>query len=80
MTQTNCEKPSPSATIPLDERAKQFWSAAYFIRRAKDRDRSTAIKILEHLSVNAPGVIQERADQLLARIHNEQHAAASGEI
>jgi hypothetical protein len=80
MTQPTCETPSQSATIPLDERAKQFWSAAYFIRHAPGRDRSPAIKILEHLSINAPGAIQERADKLLARIHNEQHAAASGEI
>lgn len=79
MTQTNCEKPSPSGTVPLDERAKQFWSAAYFIRRAKDRDRSTAIKILEHLSVNAPDAIQHRADELLVRIHNEQYASATRE-
>lgn len=54
----------------LSERAKQFWSAAYFIRRAPDRDPSTAIKILEHLHVNAAKPISDRADEILVEIHN----------
>ena len=58
--------------VQISVQAKQFWSAAYFIRRAPHRDRSNAIKVLEHLHVNATGAIQNRADKLLVEIHNDK--------
>lgn len=48
----------------------QFWSAAYFVRRSRDRDRTTAIRVLENVSVKATGRVAKCADSLLTEIHN----------
>lgn len=61
----------------LAEQAKQFWSAAYFVRRAPERDHSIAVKVLENLYLNAPGPIQDRADKLLVEIHDNANRNAS---
>ena len=54
----------------LEVKAKQFWSAALFIRRAQDRDPAIAIKILNHVATHAAEAIQHRAATLLREIEN----------
>lgn len=71
MTQPTCEKPSPLETVSLSERAKQFWSAAYYIRRAPHRDHEKARKILAHVAMNTTGKISDRAIKLLKETENE---------
>lgn len=61
--------------------AKQFWSAAYFYRRAPDRDRATAIKVLDFLSATATGIVQSRAADMMKDIKNngtDQHSPREG--
>jgi hypothetical protein len=53
-----------------EEFALQFWSAAYFVRRSKGRDRATAIRVLESVSTNAKGPVADRAGKLLTEINN----------
>lgn len=50
--------------------ARQFWSAAYFYRRAPDRDRSTAIKVLEMISTTTTGIVQSRAADIMKEIND----------
>ncbi|QND53445.1 hypothetical protein HB779_17290 [Phyllobacterium sp. 628] len=56
--------------MPLDQDAKNFWSAAYFYRLAPDRNRSMAIKILEHVRNTGTGKAQASAAALLKDIEN----------
>lgn len=58
--------------------AKQFWSAAYFYRRAPDRDRAKAIEVLDFLRTNATGIVQFRAAVMMKDINNEQHPPRDG--
>jgi hypothetical protein len=54
----------------LEVRAKQFWSAALFIRRARDRDPAIAIHVLNDVAAHAAEAIQYRAAALLKEIEN----------
>ena len=60
--------------------ARQFWSAAYFYRRAPDRDRTTAIVVLTALSGSPPGLVQSRAADIMKEIANgtDQHSPSPG--
>lgn len=55
---------------PLDEQARDFWSAAYYYRRARDRDTSTAVKILRRIHETATGLIHDRAEEILKGIED----------
>jgi hypothetical protein len=59
----------------LEIRAKQFWSAAHFLRRAPNRDHAIAVKILRQVA-RATGPVQCRAATLLREIDNgtDQHS------
>lgn len=60
-------------TQPLEEQAKRYWYAAKFYRLSgPERDMSSALKVLEHLSVSGSSQIQIRADRLLEQIHEQQ--------
>lgn len=66
-------------TLTLAERTRKFWCAAYFYRRAPDRDRSLAVRVLEQVNLTATGKVQFRADALLREIdshHDHQPASA----
>lgn len=54
--------------MPLPDLARDFWCAAYFYRRAPDRNPTTAIRILRHIAANETGPVQSRADTLLKEI------------
>lgn len=56
----------------LELAALQFWNAAKFSRRAPDRDQSSAIRILYHLTKTAPQQIKIRALQTLKEIPDER--------
>lgn len=43
---------------------KPFWAAAYFVRRAPNRDQTNAMRVLRHLSVNGKGLVRIRAQAL----------------
>lgn len=60
--------------------AKQFWSAAFFYRRAPDRDRTTAIKVLEFLSTTTTGIVQSRAAEIMKDVNHvtDQYPAGEG--
>lgn len=54
----------------LSDITRKFWCAAYFYRRAPDRDRSIAIKVLEQVTVTPAGKVQSRAATMLKDIDN----------
>jgi hypothetical protein len=56
--------------MTLTDEARQFWSAAYFLRQATNRDRSQAVKVLRHLSRTAQGTIAAKAVAVLAEWDN----------
>lgn len=56
----------------LDLTMKRFWSAAYFIRRGQDRDKSIAVKILQQLAQTATGPVQRRAEEILREADGKQ--------
>ncbi|MGY4333173.1 hypothetical protein ACVWWG_007590 [Bradyrhizobium sp. LB7.2] len=60
--------------------ARQFWSAAFFYRRAPDRNRATAIMVLTTLSTSTTGIVQSRAADILKEIANvtDQHTPGPG--
>lgn len=51
--------------MPLRDATRQFWSAAFFLRRAPDRNPGLALKILASLARQPPGPIQTRAANLI---------------
>lgn len=59
-----------------EEWARRFWFAAYYIRRASDRDRSKAIEILSNICCNAPPPIAMRALATMKEIEHVQPAGA----
>ncbi|RWF74516.1 MAG: hypothetical protein E5X15_09960 [Mesorhizobium sp.] len=59
-------------SLAIDDRARKFWCAAYFYRRADPaRDRAVAVKVLAQVTATASGTVQDRAANLLREI-NEQ--------
>lgn len=56
--------------IAASERARQFWSAAFFLRRAIHRDPQLAIRVLAHVARNSTGEVQRRAATMLREIEN----------
>lgn len=59
-------------SLAIDDRARKFWCAAYFYRRADPaRNRSIAVKVLEQVTTTASGTVKDRAASLLREI-NEQ--------
>lgn len=57
--------------MTLDDSTRKFWSAAYFYRRAQDRDQSLAVKVLEQVARSTTGRVYERAITLLEEIDND---------
>ncbi len=55
----------------IAETIKQFWSAAFFYRRAPDRNRDKAILVLNHVRNTATGKVQSRAANLLKEIEHD---------
>lgn len=64
---------------PLSEKARQFWSAVWFIRRGPDRDRAEAVKILRHVHDTSTGMIHDRAEELLKGIDNGERISQATE-
>lgn len=62
----------------IADEAKQFWSAALFWRRAKDRDARTAIRIINHLTKSLAGPIAARARKLKKEIEHERSSESRG--
>ncbi len=60
----------------LADRTREYWCAAFFLRRATDRNRSVALTVLEHVIDTGDDKLSERADQLLKEIQNgtDQHS------
>ena len=58
--------------------ARQFWSAAYYYRRALDRDRTKAIEVLDFLRTTAPGIVQFRAAVMMKEIEHESDSPRDG--
>lgn len=56
--------------MTLAVRTRKFWCAAFFYRRAGNRDRSIAVKVLEQLVPVATGTVQRRAATLLREINH----------
>jgi hypothetical protein len=54
---------------PLERWTLQFWSAAYFYRRALDRDRKKAVLALVDVAENSTGTVFDRAISLLKEIN-----------
>lgn len=48
---------------------RKFWCAAYFYRRAPDRDTSMAVKVLEHVATTTTGAVRDRAETMLREIY-----------
>lgn len=55
--------------MSVESDARKFWIAAFFYRRALDRDRRTALAVLMQLAQSATGKAQSRALTLLREIH-----------
>jgi hypothetical protein len=53
--------------VPLSTLARQFWSAAFFLRRAPTRNPGLALKILGSLASQPPSPVQSRAAQILRK-------------
>lgn len=45
----------------LADRAFAYWSAAKFLRRAPDRDNTTALNVMRHIAKITTGTVQSRA-------------------
>lgn len=60
--------------------ARKFWSAAYFYRRAPDRDRTNAVKVLLAISIATTGPVQRRAATLMKEIEDgtDNHPPRAG--
>ncbi|MGJ5032256.1 hypothetical protein ACQR1I_35840 [Bradyrhizobium sp. HKCCYLS2038] len=58
--------------------ARRFWSAAFYYRRAPDRDRSTAVMVLTDLSTSASGIVQSRAADIMKEIANDADRNTTG--
>jgi len=58
--------------LSLIDEARQLWSSAFFVRRAKDRDRSVAAKVLRHLSTSPHKPIAGRATEALAEHESDK--------
>ena len=56
---------------PADS-ARKFWCAAFFYRRARDRNPSLAIKVLEQVARATTGPIHDRAATLLKDINDHE--------
>ena len=56
--------------IGLAEIARQFWCAAFFIRRGQDRDKSVAVAVLQKLK-STTGPVQSRAEAILKEHNGE---------
>lgn len=56
----------------IADEAKKFWSAALFWRRAQDRDRKLAIRIITHLTKSLAPQIAARARSLKKEIERER--------
>lgn len=52
----------------------KFWNAAHFYRRAPHRDRSIAVKVLQHVASTATGRVQSRAAELLKDINDDKQS------
>lgn len=59
---------------PLATEAKRLWSAAFFYRRAPERDQTIAIRILTDLTQSRFSKIAGPARSLLEEIDHEQRA------
>lgn len=46
-------------------RTRNFWCAAYFLRRAPDRDRTIAVKALAQVATMTTGKVHDRAITIL---------------
>ena len=57
--------------MTIADDARKFWSASQFWRRAPDRDRSIAVKIINDLSTSHRPSIARRALALLEKMQNE---------
>lgn len=56
--------------LTLADRTRNFWSAAYYYRRADpSRDRAIVAKVLAQLTFTASGTVQARASNLLREIN-----------
>lgn len=51
-------------------RAKAFWSAAFYLRRAPERNPAIALKVLGQVAEQSTGQVRDRADALLREIEN----------
>lgn len=49
----------------IENLSRSFWSAAYFLRRATNRDQTTALAVLNRLSTSTVAAIQQRAANTL---------------
>lgn len=62
--------------MTVESDARKFWCAAFFYRRAPDRDRRPALAVLMRLAHSSTGKAQSRALNLLRDIHNGTSTAA----
>lgn len=60
--------------MSLAVEAKKLWSAAFYYRRARDRDQTIAIRILTDLTQSRFSRIAGPARSLLEEIDHEQRA------
>lgn len=58
--------------MTLADRTRKFWSAAFFLRRAPDRNRSIPIKVLEQVARTTTGRVHDRAITLLKDINDDE--------
>ena len=56
----------------IETEARRFWSAAFFIRRAPDRDHREAVRILRFVTNTSTGRVHDRALALLREINEQQ--------
>lgn len=59
-------------TVSQDEHPKMLWAASTFLRQAKDRDHTQALRVLRHLVGSANVRIAAKASQALREYESEQ--------
>lgn len=57
--------------------ARNFWNAARYYRRAPHRDRSIAVKVLEHVAQTSTGRVQSRAATMLKDIRHDKQSSGA---